>query len=300
MSLTFLQNFTFDACLTCGYTCALFTHSIKHKAHSAALLTPYLPPGAPLALFIKARPLKRWPVWPFLLWCRLPTSWVHSIPSFLPPLHQPLDSHSSGIFPLLLPFSPPWHIAFLSLHCECTALTVPNPPASSTHPTTLWIKLCRSDKNNKINQATALPFIFTLLTLSSVPPAGPVAASLIRTLFHVLPFFIWLPIEVISRVYGWEVQRRKTFMSLSPGIRVSSGKSNKAPRTHRLLLVDPGIKPSSCLAHKPEKAHISCVHRPHIQLPFRLQWQHQDMAASLVRVHNMSTCVTYFIHFKLP
>lgn len=145
------------------------------------------------------------------------------------------------------------------------------------------MKLCMSDKNNKINQAPAPLFIFTLFTLSSVPLACRAAVSLILSLFHVLPFFIWLPPEVISRVYGRKVQRRETFMSLSSGIRViCSGKSNKAPSTYCLLLVDPRVKPSSCSACKLGKAHISWIHHHHIQLLSCLLWQHQHMWTPLI------------------
>lgn len=68
-------------------------------------------------------------------------------------------------------------------------------------------------------------------------------------------------------------------MSLSSGIRAScSEKSNKAPSTYRLLLVDPGVKPGSCSAGKPGKAHISCIHhRPHIQLLSCLLRQQEHM-----------------------
>ena len=123
------------------------------------------------------------------------------------------------------------------------------------------MKLGMSDKNNKVKHTSARPFIFTLFTLSSVPLACKAAVSLILSLFHVLPLFIWLPPKVISWVYGWEVQTRETFMSLNAGIKLScSGKCNKAPSTYCLLLVDPGIKPSACSACKPVKAPISCTH----------------------------------------
>lgn len=76
---------------------------------------------APLVLFIEARPLKSWPVWPLLPWCRLSTSWVHAVPSFLyfptPCLH-PIALSLLGVSPLLLPLSTPWHIAFFSLRGE--------------------------------------------------------------------------------------------------------------------------------------------------------------------------------------
>lgn len=160
------------------------------------------------------------------------------------------------------------------------------------------MKLCMSDKNNKINQASAFRLIFTLFTLSSVPLACRAAVSLILSLFHVLPFFIWLPPEVISRVYGREVQRSETFMSLSSGIRVScSGKSNKAPSTYRLLLVDPGIKPSFCSACKPGKAHISCIHHhPHIQLLSGLLQQQHYMwirLSSRIYISYIYFCILY-------
>lgn len=202
---------------------------------------------------------------------------LHSLfSSFFPSLYIPLHSHSSGNCHssllgsiLLLPPATSWHIALSFPHGEHNMLP----------PPFLWMKLCLSHKNNKINQASALPFIFTLFTLSSVPLGCKAAVSLILWLFHVLPLFIWLPPEVISRAYGREVPRRETFMSLSSGIRVSClGKSNKAPSTYCLLLVDPGIKPSSCSACKPGKAHISCIHHhPHIQPLSRLLRQSQHV-----------------------
>lgn len=76
-------------------------------------------------------------------------------------------------------------------------------------------------------------------------------------------------------------------MSFGPGIRVScSRKSNKAPSTYRLLMLDPGIKPSSCSACKPGKAHISCVHhRPYIQLLSCLKQQYKHMCTPCLWGH---------------
>lgn len=89
------------------------------------------------------------------------------------------------------------------------------------------------------------------------------------------------------------LQRRETFMSLSPGIRVScSGKSNKAPSTYRLLRVDGGVKPSSCSVFKPLKAHISCINHLHIQLLSSLL-QHRHMWITLFLTHIIDIRFTF-------
>lgn len=73
------------------------------------------------------------------------------------------------------------------------------------------MKLYMSDlkKNNKINQAPALPFYldfvhFILRSIGSRSGCLPEPPTLPLTprLFHVPPPFIRLPPEVISRVYG--------------------------------------------------------------------------------------------------
>lgn len=84
-----------------------FSHTLtrwKHRANSAALLAPCLPPGPPLALFMKAGPLSGPLSAPLPLWCRLPTSWVYFIR------------------PFLLPFS------------LCSSSCTPTPPGSSHLP----------------------------------------------------------------------------------------------------------------------------------------------------------------------
>lgn len=85
-------------------------------------------------------------------------------------------------------------------------------------------------------------------------------------------------------------------MSLSSGIRAScSERSNKAPSTYRLLLVDPGIKPGSCSAGKPGKAHISCISPSHPApvLPPAAAGTHVD--STLLSSHN--PCIFYIFSY---
>lgn len=190
------------------------THSGTQRANSAALFTPCLPPRPPLALFMKACPLSAALSAPSCYGADYPHPESTSFALFFFLFFIPLHSHSSGnshpsllCSILLLPLAPPWHIALLFLHGEHAMLT-PQSSLQPPAPPSLWMKLCMSDKNNKINQASALPFIFTIFTLSSVPLAS---VSLILWFFHVLPLFIWLPPEVISRVYGREVGEERDF-----------------------------------------------------------------------------------------
>lgn len=114
---------------------------------------------------------------------------------FLPPFFPPSPSTYTlqGILaPLSLYELHPLSFLHSEQRYDSSLLTPVLPPP-------LWMKLYMSDKNNNINQTSVLPFIFTW---SPVPLDFWAAVSLILSLFHVLPFFIWLPTEVISRVYG--------------------------------------------------------------------------------------------------
>lgn len=156
------------------------------RVHSAALFTPCLPPHLPLALFMKACPLSAGLSAPSCCGADYLHPEATSFPLFsifLLCLHPLALSLLQGI-PTPLPSSP-WHIVLFILHSEYTAHAILSPqsflePALNPYE---WSCDCQI-KNNKINQSSALPFIFTL---SPVPLASRAAVSLILSLFHVLP-----------------------------------------------------------------------------------------------------------------
>ena len=109
----------------------------KHRANSAARLAPCRPPGPPLALFMKARPLSAALSGPLPLWCRLPTSWVHFICSFLLPfpLCSSLHPPHQGVLapPVLRPPSP--------AHWKCASILMNETAAreiKTTHPFSIF------------------------------------------------------------------------------------------------------------------------------------------------------------------
>lgn len=135
---------------------------------------------APLVLFIEARPLKSWPVCPLLPWCRLSTSWVHAVPSFLyfsPSVSILLHSHSSG-YPHSSSLFPHRDI-LLSLLCVVNTPCTLNPHFRLS-PRLFKIKLCMSDKNNTINQPLCSSFyLYFFYFIPPVPLACRIAVCLI-------------------------------------------------------------------------------------------------------------------------
>lgn len=120
-----------------------------HRANSAALFTPCL---RPLALLMKACPL----------------SAALSAPSCCGADYPHPESTSSTLFFTL---TPPQGI-LIPLSCAPSS----SPSSSSLSPRcdillwmlntdSLWMKLCMSDKNNKVNQAPALPFTLPFIHL---------------------------------------------------------------------------------------------------------------------------------------
>lgn len=183
-----------------------FSHTLthwKHRADSAALLAPCLPPGPPLALFMKARPLSAALSAPSLYGADYShpesTSFTFSF------------SLSLSVHPISAPPPPPLFSVLLHLHTENVA-----PPFS-------WMKRLHAELKQPILFPSS-PCLFCLLFHW---------LSLILCLFHVAPLFIWLPPSIISRVEDREVHRRETFMCLSSWIMLScSRKGHKAPSTH--------------------------------------------------------------------
>lgn len=197
------------------------SHTHRHKAHSSARCSPYLPPYVPLVLLIKACPFKCRPVCPFRLWCRLPPSWAHLNPSFHPFFSppRPIALLLLRVFPLLLLFSA-WHIVFFALQGDYTAHAILNPYLG---PPLIFVNKAVHVRLKTIKSIK--PLLLLLSLLYWLYPLFYGVAELL-SLWSCVSFMLCLslshsPPEVISRVYGWEVQSRRAFMSLSPGIRVS-------------------------------------------------------------------------------
>lgn len=106
------------------------THSCTHRANSAALLTPCLPPAPPLALFMKARPLSAAPSAPPPPLSLDGADYPHpESTSFTLFSSLSLSVHHRALSPLG-EFSPPLHLVLLHLRTQDIVLT-PQPSLCS-------------------------------------------------------------------------------------------------------------------------------------------------------------------------
>lgn len=136
---------------------------------------------------------------------------------FFPP--RPIALLLLRVFPLLLLFSA-WHIVFFALHGDYTAHAILNPYSG---PPLIFVNKAVHVRLKTIKSIK--PLLLLLSLLYWLYPLFYGVAELL-SLWSCVSFMLCLslshsPPEVISRVYGWEVQSRRAFMSLSPGIRVS-------------------------------------------------------------------------------